>query len=64
VGSISIWTRETELRRFVGLPHHIRIMRHYRTRGALTSDQWHEERFERDRVWGEAARRLTAPAAV
>jgi hypothetical protein len=47
-GSISVWDNEDSLERFINLPHHTDIMRRYRTRGTVRSDQWSMERFEPD----------------
>jgi hypothetical protein len=57
-GSISVWTSEEALRRFVRWPVHIAIVRKYRSRGALTVDSWQAERFSRSDVLREASQRL------
>jgi hypothetical protein len=44
-GSISVWTSESDLRAFVGLPKHVEIMRRYRDRGSLRSETWIAKRF-------------------
>lgn len=44
-GSISVWTGEEHLRRFVALPAHVAIMRRYRDSGTLKSTDWKAERF-------------------
>jgi hypothetical protein len=44
-GSISVWTAEEALRRFVALPAHIAIMRRHRHDGTLRSTDWCSERF-------------------
>jgi hypothetical protein len=59
-GSITVWTDEAHLRRFVGLPAHGRIMRAYRDRGRLRSQTWRghgltfAEVLDRARAWIEA----------
>jgi hypothetical protein len=53
-GSITVWTEEAHLRRFVGLPLHGRIMRRYRDRGRLRSDTWHSPGLTRTEVLGRA----------
>jgi len=44
-GSISVWTSEDDLRRFVGLPEHVAVMRRNRERGELRSTTWRAERY-------------------
>ncbi len=39
-GSLSVWTTEEDLRRFVALPRHREIMRRYRTRVAVRAASW------------------------
>jgi len=39
-GSLSIWTSEADLRRFVGLPRHIAIMRAYRDWVTVRAATW------------------------
>ncbi|MEU6269191.1 DUF3291 domain-containing protein [Saccharopolyspora shandongensis] len=58
-GSVSVWRDEEALRRFVGRPDHVRIMRAYRDRGALRSTMWRIDRLDRPAV-REAARALIA----
>jgi hypothetical protein len=57
-GSISIWTSEDDLRRFVRWPVHLAIVRKYSTRGTLTASSWEAERFVKQDVMREARRRL------
>ena len=59
-GSISVWESESDLRRFVGWPVHVAIMRTYRERGTLTSASWEAEGFVASEVLEEAQRLLTA----
>ena len=44
-GSVSAWRSEADLRRFVTLPYHVKIMRTYRARGALRSAGWESAGF-------------------
>jgi hypothetical protein len=44
--SISIWRGPEDLKRFVRSPEHLRIMREYRTTGALYTNAWAAERFD------------------
>jgi hypothetical protein len=44
-GSVSAWTDESALRRFVSLPYHIEIMRRYRDRGSLRAVHWQADSF-------------------
>jgi hypothetical protein len=53
-GSISVWADQESLRRFVGLPAHVEIMRAYRGRGELVSSTWTEESFDLDRSYAQA----------
>jgi hypothetical protein len=56
-GSISVWSDEAALRRFVGLPLHVDVMRRNRDRGTVRSATWAVEEFdaaeqrERARTW-------------
>jgi hypothetical protein len=42
-GSLSLWTSEEDLRRFVALPRHTAIMRRYRDRGTVRAAVWTAE---------------------
>src|SRR3954447_4289463 len=44
-GSISVWTGEDELHRFVRLPEHVAVMRRNRERGELRSTTWRAENY-------------------
>lgn len=57
-GSLSVWTDEADLRRWIGLPRHAEVMRRYRPRGMARSTQWTCETFDRAAVHAEAKRRL------
>ena len=46
-GSISVWTSEHDLERFINLPHHVDIMRRYGSRGTVRSTTWTADRFDR-----------------
>ncbi|WP_049558233.1 antibiotic biosynthesis monooxygenase family protein [Nonomuraea sp. SBT364] len=50
-GSLSVWRSEDDLRAFVRLPEHVRIMRDYRHRGALHSRTWILETLDRAALW-------------
>jgi heme-degrading monooxygenase HmoA len=58
-GSVSVWTNREDLRRWVGLPLHVAIMRRYRTRGSLESTTWSSPAFDRASVHTEATRRIS-----
>jgi hypothetical protein len=58
-GSVSVWRSEEDLRRFVGWPRHVAIMRRYRDAGELTSATWWAEPFDAQQIWTAAERRLT-----
>lgn len=53
-GSVSVWTTTEALDRFIQLPHHIDIMRRYRSRGTVRSTTWTAELFDRDDVLARA----------
>jgi len=55
-----VWTDRAALRRWVGLPLHVTIMRRYRPLGTNRSALWDVEQFDRDAVRAEAERRLVA----
>jgi hypothetical protein len=56
VGSVSVWKSEADLRRFVALPYHIKIMRRYRTRGSVRSATWPSGRFALAEAFQEGRR--------
>ncbi|MEV0063261.1 hypothetical protein [Nocardia sp. NPDC050718] len=59
VGSLSIWTDDTGLRRFVSLPDHVEIMRKYRPRGLpLRTATWWTAELRIDAAIGEGLRLL------
>jgi hypothetical protein len=60
VGSLSVWTDEAHLRRWIGLPRHVDVMRRYGPRGKAQSAQWACETFDRWAVLSEGKRRLAA----
>ena len=49
-GSISVWSSEEDLERFVNLPHHVDIMSRYGPRGTVRSTTWHADTFEHHAV--------------
>jgi hypothetical protein len=58
-GSVSVWSSEEDLLRFIRWPRHVEIMRRYRHAGELTSASWRVERFDAAEIWSRAAGRLT-----
>ena len=60
VGSCSVWTDGADLRRWVGLPRHVQVMRRYRPRGAARATQWTCAGADRRTIRDEATRRLRA----
>jgi hypothetical protein len=58
-GSISVWTDEAALRRFVRWPVHVAIMRRYRDKGTLRATSWPAERFDRAEALKTAHRWLS-----
>ncbi len=58
VGSLSVWTDASDLRRWIGLPRHVQVMRRYKPRGAARSTQWTCKTFDRAAILAEARKRL------
>lgn len=58
-GSISIWASEDDLDRFIGLPHHVGIMKRYGPRGTVRSTKWHADTFDRHTVIERAREWIT-----
>jgi hypothetical protein len=58
VGSLSVWTDAADLRRWIGLPRHVQVMRRYKPRGTARSTQWTRETFDRAAILAEAKQRL------
>jgi heme-degrading monooxygenase HmoA len=58
-GSVSAWRSEDDLRRFVGWPSHVEIMRRYRGAGEVTSTTWWAEGFDAAQIWATAEPRLS-----
>ena len=63
-GSVSVWTNEDDLRRFVRLPAHTAIMRDWRSRGSLRATTLHADRFDRAAILADARRWLADAQAV
>jgi hypothetical protein len=59
-GSVSVWQSEADLRRFVGLPAHLAIMRKYRSLGTLNSATWEMDRFSLPTARAAAQQRIEA----
>lgn len=60
VGSLSVWTDEANLQRWIRLPRHVQVMRRYQPRGTTRSTQWTRENFDRSAIYAEAKRRLAS----
>lgn len=59
--SISVWTSEQDLQRWLRSPYHAALMRGYRGRvESSAASRWQVARFERHGKWDEALRRLAA----
>lgn len=56
--SVSVWRTPEDLRRFVGSPEHLRIMREHRDTGDLFTNAWSAERLDRELIWRQAEDRL------
>ncbi|WP_159924862.1 MULTISPECIES: hypothetical protein [Nocardia] len=53
-GSISVWSTEQDMRRFVRWPVHTDIMRKWRGRVRIATDSWRAARFDAHEVWTRA----------
>jgi hypothetical protein len=53
-GSVSVWSSDEDLERFVSLPHHVDIMRRYGDRGSVRSTTWTAERFDKSVILDRA----------
>jgi len=58
-GSISVWASEDDLERFIGLPHHVDIMKRYGPRGTVRSTRWQADTFDRHAVVERAREWIT-----
>jgi hypothetical protein len=58
-GSLSLWTNEEDLRRFVALPRHVAIMRRYRDRGTVRAATWTAEGLDLDATLAQRETWLT-----
>jgi len=61
-GSISVWTNEDDLLRFVRLPRHLAIMREHRKCGTLRSAKFTAERFVAADILRRGRQLITHPA--
>jgi hypothetical protein len=59
-GSLTVWTSDEHLRRFVRLPRHVAVMRRYRDRVAVRSATWTTRAFSATTAYAEAPARLDA----
>ena len=57
-GSVSVWTDGAAMRRFIGLPRHVEIMRRYRPLGTVRATTFEQADFDRDDVKRRALRWL------
>lgn len=57
--SISVWRTAEDLKRFVHSPEHVRIMRAFKGAGALYTNAWTAERFDRALIWQQGLDRLS-----
>ena len=53
-GSISVWTGEEDLQRFIRLPAHVAVMRRFRDRGTVRSTSWRADAFDPSAVVAQA----------
>jgi hypothetical protein len=57
-GAVSVWEGEADLRRFIGLPAHVEVVRRYREHAQVRSSSWTVERCVFAEIEREAVRRL------
>lgn len=57
-GSVSVWTDETQMRRWVRLPLHVQIMKRYRDRGTVRATTWESDDVDPNVIRRSAADRL------
>ena len=57
-GSLSFWTSEEALERYVSLPRHVRIMRRYAELGELRATRWTQPRLDPEDARGTATKWL------
>lgn len=62
-GSVAVWRDADAMRGFVGLPEHVAIMRHYRTRGTTRTGTWAVDHADPGRIWPDADAFLRAAGA-
>jgi len=54
-GSVSVWTSEADLRRFVRWDEHVAIVRKFRSRGKVVSSTFQVDTLVRSAIWQTAA---------
>jgi hypothetical protein len=57
-GALSVWTDEQHLRRFVGLPRHVEVVRRFRADVAVRSTTWTAQELSVSAAFAEARMRL------
>ncbi|MGA7055627.1 MAG: hypothetical protein WBZ37_31070 [Mycobacterium sp.] len=60
-GSLSVWERKDDLRRFISWPVHTAIMREWRDRIEIIAETWEDERFVSTLAWTRAEMRMREP---
>jgi heme-degrading monooxygenase HmoA len=58
--SLSAWTTEEDLARFVRSDAHRRVLAPYRDRVTVRADRWEADRVDLSELWREARRRLAS----
>ena len=53
-GSVAVWLNQEALDRFVSIPEHVKIMRHYRDKGSIQATKWTAEQFDLRATWSAA----------
>jgi hypothetical protein len=57
-GSVSVWTSEDALRRFLRSARHRDLAQRYRDRAHLETHKWRAESFDPEAIWADAMRRI------
>jgi hypothetical protein len=62
IGALTAWQEKADLQRFIRWPVHQDVVRQFRELGTLghATSTWPADRFDGEKAWGEAERRLTA----
>ncbi len=57
-GAVSVWSEESDLRRFVRWPVHAEIVREWRSRIDLVTASWRSDSFDQESTWERAVQAI------